>query len=136
MKLKRGVLFPENQKEEPIVISEQESNKAKTKSTSVFFSDTFSNVDYQKMWRYIGIFIITLLLFIVLIFVINEFKKGQEEQVKEKATLVQEEINDCYGMLNALKTYKASRKRKEFIKSRINTKLDSLIFVRDNLKAQ
>lgn len=136
MKLKRGVLFPENQKEEPIVISEQEINKAKTKSLSIFFSDIFFNVDNQKMWKYIGFFIVTLLLFIFLIFVINDFKKEQEEQVKEKSILVQEEINDCYGMLNALKTFNASRKSKERMKTQINAKLDSLIFVRDNLKVE
>ncbi|KVV13409.1 hypothetical protein [Flavobacterium sp. TAB 87] len=136
MKLKRGVLFPENQKEEPIIISEQEIKKSKTKSLSVFFSNMFLDVDRQKMWKYIGYFIVALLLFIFLILVINDFKKGQEEQAKEKATLVQEEINDCYGMLNALKTFKATRKKKEIIKSRIIIKLDSLIVVRENLKAE
>lgn len=136
MKLKRGVLFPENPKEEPIIISEQEIKKSKTKSLSVFFSNIFLGVDNQKLRKYIGFFTVALLLFIVLIFIINDFKRRQEEQRKEKSTLVQEEINDCYGMLNALKTYKASRKRKEFIKSKIIIKLDSLIIVRENFKAE
>jgi hypothetical protein len=136
MKLKRGVLFPEKQKEEPTVIVEQEIKKSKIKSLSVFFSDLFFDVDLQKMRKYIVFFIVILSIFIVLIFIVNDFKKYQEEKIIKKITLVQEEINKCYGMLNALKTFKASEKRKKIIKSSINIQLDSLIVVREKLKAE
>lgn len=134
MSIKRGVLFPENQKEEPIEISKIAVNSTEKKSKVVLYSDLFFNTNDYRARKNILMFISTVVLVIVLFFAVRSFKNFQQEQLKEQSILVQKEINHCYKLLNFLQTFKASRNSKAKIKIQINSKLDSLIIVRDNLK--
>jgi uncharacterized protein HemX len=134
MSIKRGVLFPENQKEEPTLISERTINNIEKKSKVVLFSDLFFNTNDHRKRVNIMMFILTILLVVILAFAVRVFIKSRQEQVKEQSILVQKEINHCYKLLDFLKTFKDSKKSKANIKMKIDTKLDSLIIVRDNLK--
>jgi hypothetical protein len=132
MTLKRGVLFPENQKEDKN--KSTANKKPKTKVCYVRAFIQFLNED-QQLLKVVKFFLIIIG---VLVF-LEVFTMGMDHLTKitnrkHKLELIQTEINSVYKDLNTLKTYKTSRKMKIKMRTYLKFKIDSLATVRDNLK--